>query len=64
MVLTPEWVSDGTDLVLMTTSAHKADGKEVKKGNSRRAYFNLLREFLEKSNDDSLSCPILGKHSF
>jgi hypothetical protein len=27
MALTPEWVLDGTDLVLMTTSAQKADGK-------------------------------------
>jgi hypothetical protein len=32
MVLTPEWVSDGTDLVLMTTSAQKAKGKEIEKG--------------------------------
>jgi hypothetical protein len=32
MVLTPEWVLDGTDLALMMTSAQKADGKEMKKG--------------------------------
>jgi len=31
MVLTPEWVLDGTDLVLTTTSAQKSDGKEMKK---------------------------------
>jgi hypothetical protein len=43
MVLTPEWVLDGTDFALMTTSAQKADGNEMKKRNSRRAYFNLLR---------------------
>jgi hypothetical protein len=57
MVLTPEWVLDGTDLALMTTSAQKADGKEIEKRNSRRAYFNLLREFSEKSNGDLLSSP-------
>jgi hypothetical protein len=55
MVLTPEWVLDGTDLALMTTSAQKADGKEMKKRNSRRTYFNLSRQFSEKSNGDLLS---------
>jgi hypothetical protein len=64
MVLTPEWVLDGTDLALMTTSAQKADGKEMKKRNSPRAYFNLLREFSEKSNGELLPCPTLEKHSF
>jgi len=42
MVLTPEWVSDGTDLVLMTTSAQKADGKEMKKKELSQSLFQFI----------------------
>jgi hypothetical protein len=47
MVLTPEWVSDGTDLVLMTTNAQKADGKEMKKENSQSLFQFIALIFRE-----------------